>query len=290
MLAHAHIDDASWGDVKFFRDSITPSEGVLGLSKGKNDIDGFDGERHGGVNHDFRRCATSGFAVCLIPEMTWVSGMAGRENQIGDMESHPEDVTKGRSVADDFDLLDSQDVAWMERVASGDEKAFRLLVERHQHAVVGMVARMLGDVHEAEDIAQQVFVRVWQAAAKWRPEAKFTTWLFTIVRNQVFNESRRRSRKRETSLEERMENHPEMMQSGESLAPDEVMEKGEWHRKIDAAIASLPEQQRMAVLLRTFEGKDYEEIAQIMGTSVSSLKSLLFRARGTLRKMLGEEQ
>lgn len=86
-----------------------------------------------------------------------------------------------------------------------------------------------------------------------------------------------------------MENHPEIMQSDDNLAPDEVMEKGEWHRRIDVAIASLPEQQRMAVLLRTFEGKDYEEIAQIMETSVSSLKSLLFRARGTLRKMLEED-
>jgi RNA polymerase sigma-70 factor, ECF subfamily len=215
--------------------------------------------------------------------------MAGSKNNVVDGGSRPEDVMEGGAVPGDVDLLNAQDVAWMEQVADGDERAFRLLVERHQHAVVGMVARMLGDVHEAEDIAQQVFVRVWQAAAKWRPEAKFTTWLFTIVRNQVFNESRRRSRKKETSLEERMENHPEIMSSDESLAPDEVMEKGEWHRKIDAAIASLPEQQRMAVVLRTFEGKDYEEIAQIMDTSVSSLKSLLFRARGTLRMMLQED-
>lgn len=201
-------------------------------------------------------------------------------------------IVAGRRAAEivaESQLHDAQDLMWMEQVARGDEQAFRCLVERHQHSVKAMVVRMLGDAHEAEDIAQQVFVRVWQAAAKWRPEAKFTTWLFTIVRNQVFNEGRRRSKRKESSLDERMENHPELLEADEQPAPDEVMAKGEWHRKIDAAIAQLPEQQRMAVLLRTFEGKDYDEIAFVLDTSVSSVKSLLFRARHSLRASLCDE-
>ena len=148
-----------------------------------------------------------------------------------------------------------------ERIAT-IESAFRQLIERHQHAVIGTVARMLNDAHEAEDIAQQVFVRLWNSAPKWRPEAKFTTYLYTIMRNLVFNESRRRSRKKEISLDEQEENHPAAMRADGGLSPDEGMEKRELHRSIDAAIAALPEQQRLAVVLRTFEGLDYDGIVR----------------------------
>ena len=190
------------------------------------------------------------------------------------------------SKAPGVDADDAVDVALMLETAKGNERAFRQLVERHQHAVIGTVARMLNDAHEAEDIAQQVFVRLWNSAPKWRPEAKFTTYLYTIMRNLVFNESRRRSRKKEISLEEQQENHPAAMRADGGLSPDEGMEKRELHRSIDAAIAALPEQQRLAVVLRTFEGFDYEDIAKALDTSVSSVKSLLFRARGVLREAL----
>ncbi|MGH8047718.1 MAG: RNA polymerase sigma factor, partial [Chthoniobacterales bacterium] len=80
----------------------------------------------------------------------------------------------------------------MMRVRGGDAGAFATLVERHQHRVIGTIARMLGSPDEAEDLAQQVFVRVWKSAARWEPSAKFTTWLLTITRNLVFNEVRRR--------------------------------------------------------------------------------------------------
>lgn len=184
------------------------------------------------------------------------------------------------------DADDAIDVALMLETAKGNEKAFRSLVERHQKSVIGTVARMLNDAHEAEDIAQQVFVRIWNAAPKWKPDAKFTTYLFTITRNLVYNESRRRSRKKESSLNEQEENHPAAAHADEGLQPDEGMEKRELHRSIDAAIAALPEQQRLAVVLRTFEGLDYEDIAKALDTSVSSVKSLLFRARGVLREAL----
>ena len=176
----------------------------------------------------------------------------------------------------DKSAADAIDVELMYRCARGDEQALRLLIERHQQAVIGTVARMLNDQHEAEDIAQQVFVRIWNAAPKWKPEAKFTTYLFTVARNLVFNESRRRSRTKEVSS----------AHSDETLQPDHGMEKRELHQSIDQAIAALPEQQRLAVVLRTFEGMDYEDIARALNTSVSSVKSLLFRARGVLRDSL----
>lgn len=179
------------------------------------------------------------------------------------------------------------DVALMQRVAMDDEAAFATLVERHQHAVVGTVAKMLGDPTEAEDIAQQVFLRLWRSAKRYKPTAKFTTYLFTITRNLVFNESRRRSRRKEVSMEEREESGPLHADPHTARRPDQQLLHQELRQAIDKAIEALPENQRMAVVLRRFEGTRYEEIADILDTSVSSVKSLLFRARESLRQQLG---
>ena len=105
------------------------------------------------------------------------------------------------SQADAFGDEAERDLRLMGRVKLGDEEAFRELVEIHQHRVIGVIARMLNDDTEAEDVAQQVFVRVWNSAPRWEPTAKFTTWLYTILRNLVFNESRRRIRRPARSLE-----------------------------------------------------------------------------------------
>ncbi len=181
---------------------------------------------------------------------------------------------------------DDVDVALMRRIAEGDERAFRDLVERHQNAVVGTVARMLGDPTEAEDIAQLAFLRIWKHAKRWRPDAKFTTYLFTITRNLVFNESRRRTRRKEVSSEEREEDSGFQMAAESRHEPQEETMKLEMHQQIDRAIATLPEAQRTAVILYSYESLPYEEIASVLNTSVSSVKSLLFRARTTLREKL----
>lgn len=181
---------------------------------------------------------------------------------------------------------DEEDVGLMARIAEGDEAAFRILVERHQNAVVGTVSRMLNDPTEAEDISQQVFIRIWKHAKRWRPEAKFTTYLFTVTRNLVFNESRRRSRRKEVSTDEREEDSGFQVAADARHEPQEEALKSEMHSQIDRAIATLPEAQRTAVILYSYESMPYEEIAVVLKTSVSSVKSLLFRARTTLREKL----
>jgi len=178
------------------------------------------------------------------------------------------------------------DVALMARVGRGDHAAFRSLVERHQDAVVGTVAKMLGNPSEAEDISQQVFLRLWRHAKNYRPDAKFTTYLFTITRNLVFNESRRRSRRKEVSSDERGEFSHLQIQADSALEPDAELLQAELCKAVDAAIAALPEAQRLAVVLRRYEQMPYEEIAGVLKLSVSAVKSLLFRARGTLRESL----
>jgi RNA polymerase sigma-70 factor (ECF subfamily) len=185
---------------------------------------------------------------------------------------------------------DAHDKALMIRIAEGDEGALRDLIEKHQGAVYGTIAKMLGDPIEAQDLAQQVFVRVYRAAASYRATAQFKTWIFTIVRNLVFNEHRRRSRATLISL------HPpdnEQGYAGNSpglnlpdtvnKTPGEDLLQQEMLRKIDEAILSLPEQQRLAIVLRRYDEFSYEQIAEILKTSVPATKSLLFRARETLR-------
>jgi RNA polymerase sigma-70 factor (ECF subfamily) len=174
----------------------------------------------------------------------------------------------------------------MKHIGEGDHAAFRQLVERHQNAVIGTVAKMLGNPSEAEDISQQVFLRIWRNARRYRPDAKFTTYLFTITRNLVFNETRRRGRKKEISSDEREENSHQMIEENPNRRPDNELLQAELMQAVDKAIAALPETQRMAVVLRRYEQLAYEEIAVVLGLSVSAVKSLLFRARTTLRESL----
>ena len=182
---------------------------------------------------------------------------------------------------------DAIDVGLMRRIAKGDEVAFRELIERHQYAVIGTIGKMLHDPIEAEDIAQRAFLRIWKHAPRWRPDAKFTTYLFTIVRNLVYNESRRRSRRKEFSADEHAEETGHEASTATRSQPDHQAERRESADEIDRILATLPDAQRLAVVLYANESLSYEEIAEVLGLSVSAVKSLIFRARSTLREQLG---
>jgi RNA polymerase sigma-70 factor (ECF subfamily) len=182
---------------------------------------------------------------------------------------------------------DAKDVALMQRVGAGDAVGFEELVERHQRLVVGTVARMLGNNSEVEDIAQQVFVRVWRNAKRYVPRAKFTTWLLKITRNLVFNELRRRSRHTQMSLQVESEDEERPIKDERATAPDAALLEQELQQAIESAIAQLPETQRMAVVLRRYDDLSYEQIADVLDQSVPAVKSLLFRARAELRTRLG---
>src|SRR5437879_2579595 len=122
---------------------------------------------------------------------------------------------------------DEQDIGWMMRIAEGDTEAFERLIEAHQFRVVGTVAKMLGNDSDAEDIAQQVFIRIWKSARRYQPRAKFTTWLFKITRNLVFNELRRRKRHPSTPLEREAEEHHFQASDPGAKAPDDSMLEAE---------------------------------------------------------------
>jgi RNA polymerase sigma-70 factor (ECF subfamily) len=202
----------------------------------------------------------------------------------------------GEAAAFDADA----DAALMARVKErGDLAAFETLVRNYQHSVYAMVARMLGDTRDADDIAQQAFLRVWKSARRWKPSAKFSTWLFTIVRNLTLNEIRRRKRHPTSSLDDSgaagstrtgqpdkpAERH-ERVGDQTASSPSEDLLHSELEQAVEDAIAALPENQRMALILWRYEGLPYEEIAAILKTTPSAVKSLLFRARTELKETL----
>jgi RNA polymerase sigma-70 factor (ECF subfamily) len=178
------------------------------------------------------------------------------------------------------------DAELMLRSGRGDTAAFEQLVERHQALVIGTVGRMLGNNSDSEDVAQQVFLRVWKSATRYAPTAKFTTWLLTITRNLVFNETRRRKRHPAAALDAPTADESLLLPDRTGLIPDEALLERELELAIDRAIRLLPEKQRFAVVLRRFENKTYEEIAEVLNLSVPAVKSLLFRARSELRSAL----
>lgn len=190
------------------------------------------------------------------------------------------------SLEGEAEASNAHHVALMLRVKEGDIVAFEELIEIHQHAVIGTVAKMLGSANDAEDIGQQVFIRIWKSAKRYKPQAKFTTWMFTITRNLVFNEMRRRQRKPAVSMNQREEEYHLATPDDKAVAPDDAALHNELEAAVDAAIQALPEKQRMAVILRRYEELPYEEIAGILDLSLPAVKSLLFRARAQLKANL----
>lgn len=185
------------------------------------------------------------------------------------------------------ELSAAEDVELMLRVRDGDMDAFESLVVKHQHSVVGTVARMLGNPSDSEDIAQQVFLRVWKSAARYEPTAKFTTWLMTITRNLVFNESRRRGRAKVVPLHDETDDGPVAQHADpDASTPSDELLDAELRDAVDTAIAELPEKHRLAIVLRRYENMAYEEIAKVLKTSVPAVKSILFRARADLKAKL----
>jgi RNA polymerase sigma-70 factor (ECF subfamily) len=182
------------------------------------------------------------------------------------------------------------DALLMLRVKRGDRAAFTELVEKYKQPVMNLVCRTLHDETEAEDLAQVVFLQVYKSANRYESRAKFSTWLFTIARNLCLNEIRRRSRHPADSLEETSAEHEDQprqqFEDKSSVPPPEKLLHGELAQKIEEALAGLPENQRTAILLCRQEELSYEEIAEILGCSLSATKSLIHRGRETLKEKL----
>ncbi len=177
----------------------------------------------------------------------------------------------------------------MARIARGDDGAFEILVGRHEASVLNLIYRFIGDRSQARDLAQEAFIRVWQSAKTYEPTAKFTTWLYRITANLCFNELKSSRRKKwfqflrsdiddATPTEDALPDH--------SPSPEDVLLNKERSHQIAEALQNLPDNQRMADILKRYDDLSYEEIGRVMGCSVSAVESLLVRAKKTLPKKL----
>jgi len=166
------------------------------------------------------------------------------------------------------------------RIADGDPAASRALVARKLPRILGLAQRMLGDKTEAEDVAQEAFLRVWRQAPKWRPgQARFDTWLHRVSLNLCYDRLRRR---REIPTED----PPDLADDGP--APDRGLEARDTGRRVGAALARLPDRQREAIVLCHYQELGNIEAAAIMGVTVEALESLLSRGRRSLRAALAD--
>lgn len=178
------------------------------------------------------------------------------------------------------------DVQLMLDVKAGDESSFDALLLRYRTPLVSFLGRMVRDSGTAEDLAQEVFLRVYRARKQYTPSAKFTTWLFRIATNLALNSIRdHRHQRMEVSIDAPVDDEdsaPRELPARE-MRIDEHMIERDRTEVIRRAIMCLPEKQRAAVLLHKYEEMDYNEIAKVLECSESALKSLLFRAYETLR-------
>jgi len=174
----------------------------------------------------------------------------------------------------------------MVEVAEGDLSAFKTLVELHHKPLISFIARFTGDRDSAEDIAQEVFLRVFKAAKDYKPRAKFKTWLFTIATNLCLNEIRyNKSIPQYVDLSYLHEQkYPFMVPN--AFSPQKAAERAELSTAVRKAIRNLPENQRLAILLRQYNDFSYNEISTAMGISISAVESLIQRARQSLKKSL----
>lgn len=184
------------------------------------------------------------------------------------------------------------DTELMLKVRRGNRVAFEALVVKYQRPVINTIYRSIGDAAEAEDLAQNVFVQVWKSRGRYLPTAKFSTWLFTIARNMCLNEVRRRARHPADSLDKPVTDAAEGSESvwqvpdQQAKPASEEALAAELRKRVDVALAALPETQRTAMLLLRHQNMAYEDIAKVMRCSLSATKSIIHRARAILRDQL----
>jgi RNA polymerase sigma factor (sigma-70 family) len=176
------------------------------------------------------------------------------------------------------------------RLQSGDESAFKTLVETHQKRVFNTVLAIIQDFEEAEDVSQEVFMEVYQSVKKFRGESKISTWLYRIATIKALEEIRKKKTAKRFAFFTSLfgDSNEVLHESADFVHPGIVLEQQENSKVLFKAINQLPENQKVAYTLSNIEGLSYQEITEVMEVSLSSVESLLFRAKTNLKKSLGD--
>ena len=186
--------------------------------------------------------------------------------------------------------LSDPDNQLMQKAGSGNRAAFKELVKKHQGTVTGIIYRYTGNHNEVEDLAQDIFLKIYKAASSYVPRAQFKTWLYKVVANHCLNFFRSQKRKAiTTSLDQPLSEdyNPHIQRTDEQKKqPEIILQQQELQIALKRALSELPERQRMAIILHRFEGLSYKEVATILGASLSAVESLIFRAMNNLKEKL----
>jgi len=180
----------------------------------------------------------------------------------------------------------------MGRIKFGNKHALEVLIHRHQRSVLNFIFRSMGNRTDAEDLTQEVFLRIWKAAGTYKPEAKFTTWLYRIATNLCINKQRAMRIRRlfaKSHSEEQRQGSKDSFITGEGaelLTPEDYLIDSEQSVQLLNALNELPTSQRLAIVLKIYDEMSYQEISQIMDRSISAVDSLLIRAKKNLLKKL----
>jgi RNA polymerase sigma-70 factor (ECF subfamily) len=229
------------------------------------------------------------------PQLPQVEGVSNDMSSMAIGGAFPSSSSAGARALrfrDPSNLAEMDDAQVMLRVREGDDAAFNYLVERYRRAMISFMYRMTHNAAIAEELSQEVFLRVYRSRGNYTADAKFTTWLYRIATNLAVNHARDNKNERpevKASLDETDE------ESGLSIDPaddrpniEQEMMRRERMRAIRKHVEALPERQRMAVMMHKYQELDYRQIAEVLHLSESATKSLLFRAYETLRENLKE--
>jgi RNA polymerase sigma-70 factor (ECF subfamily) len=195
----------------------------------------------------------------------------------------------GAAVRERLHTLD--DSAVVAAFLSGEERAFQELVERYQSRLLNFVFRTIGDRERAEDLVQEVFIRVYRHLHRFDRSKKFSTWIYTIASNLAKNELRNRSRNPlvlfQTIRQTWQDDDRPLQFEDTSARPDDLYRRRHLRELIEKSVARLPEHHRQVFVLRELEGKSYEEIAEITDCNLGTVKSRLYRARNSFAEIIG---
>lgn len=186
------------------------------------------------------------------------------------------------------DIRDFTDVELIADAVGGREEGFEELVRRYQRAIVGYVFRMLGDYEASLDVTQEVFIKVYNSLTRYSSEYKFSTWLYRIAHNAAIDHMRRNSVSQQSLETETDDGTYHLQLESRAPTPEQDHQRNEWRAEIDTVIKRLPGPYRELIVLRHSQDLSYDEIAEVTGLPLGTVKNRLFRAREMMREILVE--
>jgi RNA polymerase sigma-70 factor (ECF subfamily) len=235
----------------------------------------------------FRQIASNGLNRPVPPDSTSGGGLAGGSEVPEKSATNQPADDSGASRKEDA----AEDSEWVKKAQSGDMRAFDRLVSKHRGKIYAMIYNMVKNDADAWDLSQEAFIKAWKALPKFEARARFSTWLFRISHNVVYDWLRKRRIEGEGELNDEIFDASRIdpgavTAPNHDMRPDEAMEKSELRDQINAAIAKLSEEHREVILLREVQGLDYKEIAEITENSIGTVMSRLHYARKKLQGIL----